>query len=156
MTRRRRARARRDRPETRLPNHVQYIPEAIGLDDLAIANFVDFTITKEDRPPRGRNCQPITPERSTIVSYGRDILAIFIFAAEVCVYLGDAARERTARAFAERHLIDRERGGWRHELDPQNRPAARTWQGKPDVYHALQATLIPRLPLAPSLAASLR
>ena len=69
--------------------------------------------------------------------------------------LGDAGRERTARAFAERHLIDRERGSWRHELDPENRPAARTWQGKPDVYHALQATLLPRLPLRPSLAAAL-
>ena len=31
-----------------------------------------------------------------------------------------------------------------------------TWQGKPDVYHAFQATLIPRLPLSPTLAAALR
>jgi sulfoquinovose isomerase len=30
------------------------------------------------------------------------------------------------------------------------------WDGKPDVYHALQATLIPRVPLRDSLAASLR
>ena len=67
-----------------------------------------------------------------------------------------ASAERTARAFAERHLIDRERGGWRHELDPENRPAARTWQGRPDVYHALQATLIPGLPLRPSVAGALR
>jgi len=68
--------------------------------------------------------------------------------------LGDRERERTARAFAERHLVDRERGSWRHELDPENRPAARTWQGKPDVYHALQATLIPHLPVRPSVAAA--
>jgi len=33
---------------------------------------------------------------------------------------------------------------------------ARTWQGRPDVYHALQATLIPGLPLRPSLAGALR
>jgi sulfoquinovose isomerase len=58
--------------------------------------------------------------------------------------------------FADRHLVDRERGSWRHELDPENRPAARTWHGKPDIYHALQATLIPRLPLAPTLACALR
>jgi hypothetical protein len=29
------------------------------------------------------------------------------------------------------------------------------WEGKPDTYHALQATLIPRLPLAPALASAL-
>ena len=33
---------------------------------------------------------------------------------------------------------------------------ARTWCGKPDVYHALQATLLPRLPIAPSIAGALR
>ena len=30
------------------------------------------------------------------------------------------------------------------------------WSGKPDVYHSLQATLIPRLPVTPSLAGALR
>jgi hypothetical protein len=29
------------------------------------------------------------------------------------------------------------------------------WPGKPDLYHAVQATLIPRLPLAPSMATAL-
>ncbi|GAB2450039.1 AGE family epimerase/isomerase [Xylanimonas ulmi] len=58
--------------------------------------------------------------------------------------------------YAERRLIDRVRGSWRHELDPDNRPAATVWPGKPDIYHALQATLVPRLPLAPMLPAALR
>jgi mannose/cellobiose epimerase-like protein (N-acyl-D-glucosamine 2-epimerase family) len=62
--------------------------------------------------------------------------------------LGDAEREARARDFAERHFIDRARGGWQHELDAENRPSARTWQGRPDVYHALQATLIPGCPCA--------
>ena len=57
--------------------------------------------------------------------------------------------------FAERHLIDRERGSWHAELDEALRPSRRTWAGKPDVYHALQATLIPRLPVRPSLAGAL-
>ena len=52
-------------------------------------------------------------------------------------------------------FIDPDRGSWRHELDPTNQPSSRVWEGKPDTYHALQATLIPRLPLAPSLAAAL-
>ncbi len=50
---------------------------------------------------------------------------------------------------------DVERGSWHHELTPDNRPSSRTWRGKPDLYHAFQATLIPRLPLAPMLAAAL-
>jgi mannose/cellobiose epimerase-like protein (N-acyl-D-glucosamine 2-epimerase family) len=54
------------------------------------------------------------------------------------------------------HIIDREHGSWRHELSPTNEPSSVTWKGKPDTYHAFQATLIPRLPLAPTLAAALR
>ena len=53
-------------------------------------------------------------------------------------------------------FLDRELGSWRHELDPSNRPSSEVWKGKPDTYHALQATLIPRLPLAPTLAVALR
>ena len=53
------------------------------------------------------------------------------------------------------HVIDREHGSWRHELDAQNAPSATVWAGKADLYHAVQATLVPRLPLAPSLAAAL-
>ena len=35
-------------------------------------------------------------------------------------------------------------------------PGEATWSGKPDVYHAFQATLVPRLPPRPSLAGALR
>jgi mannose/cellobiose epimerase-like protein (N-acyl-D-glucosamine 2-epimerase family) len=59
---------------------------------------------------------------------------------------------RTFWDYAERYLIDSAYGGWHHELDPGNAPAPLTWLGKPDVYHAYQATLIPRTPLRPSLA----
>ena len=59
-------------------------------------------------------------------------------------------------AHAERFFIDRERGSWHHELDETNTPVTTgTWAGKPDVYHAAQATLVPTLPLAPMLAAAL-
>jgi sulfoquinovose isomerase len=58
--------------------------------------------------------------------------------------------------FAETYFVDREHGSWRSELDPENRPASRTWSGKPDVYHTLQATLVPRLPAAPAFARALR
>jgi sulfoquinovose isomerase len=52
-------------------------------------------------------------------------------------------------------FVDPGGGSWRHELDPQNRPAATVWSGKPDVYHALQATMVPVLPLAPTFATAL-
>lgn len=53
-------------------------------------------------------------------------------------------------------LIDRNNGSWHHELGPDNQPSERIWPGKPDLYHAYQATLLPRLPLAISLASALR
>lgn len=57
---------------------------------------------------------------------------------------------------AAESFLDLENGSWHHELDPGGQPTATVWAGKPDVYHALQATLIPRLPPAPALALALR
>lgn len=57
--------------------------------------------------------------------------------------------EHAAAAFIEAP------GRWHHELDRDNAASTGTWSGKPDIYHALQATLIPRLPLAPALAPAL-
>ncbi|MGO2995939.1 oligoribonuclease [Brachybacterium alimentarium] len=54
------------------------------------------------------------------------------------------------------YLLDPENGSWFHELDGDNQVQGVTWPGKPDVYHAFQATLIPRLPVTPTLAAALR
>ncbi|WP_065258493.1 D-mannose isomerase [Pseudomonas bananamidigenes] len=71
---------------------------------------------------------------------------------------GDAQYESWYRLFwefCEANFIDRCDGSWHHELDPQNRPSADIWAGKPDLYHAWQAVLIPRLPLAPSMATAL-
>jgi sulfoquinovose isomerase len=58
--------------------------------------------------------------------------------------------------YAETYLVDRARGSWHHELDVDNRPSSTVWSGKPDVYHAYQATLFPWLALAPSAAEQLR
>ncbi|SKC42864.1 AGE family epimerase/isomerase [Krasilnikoviella flava] len=54
------------------------------------------------------------------------------------------------------HLVDHDRGSWFHELDADNVPSGRTWIGKPDVYHAAQAVILPDLPLTGSFAASAR
>ncbi len=43
-------------------------------------------------------------------------------------------------------------GSWHHELDAVSlAPTHRTWSGRPDVYHAYQALLLPRLGLSPSV-----
>ncbi len=79
-------------------------------------------------------------------------------AAALQVATGDDAYEqwyRRAWDFADRHLRDRVDGSWRHELDADLAPIAGTWSGKPDIYHAFQATLTPRLPLAGSFAGAL-
>jgi sulfoquinovose isomerase len=71
---------------------------------------------------------------------------------------GDPAYDDWYRRFwdhAARFLIDRRQGSWHHELTPANQPGHTTWPGKPDLYHALQATLFARTPLSPGLAASL-
>lgn len=52
------------------------------------------------------------------------------------------------------YLVDTERGSWHHELDTSNVPSGQTWIGKPDVYHAAQAVILPELPLTGSFAAS--
>ncbi|MEU2939514.1 AGE family epimerase/isomerase [Nocardiopsis alba] len=58
-------------------------------------------------------------------------------------------------AYADRFHVDREHGGWRHELDPDGSPAASVWAGKPDVYHPYQAVLLPQIGLSTSIAAAL-
>ncbi|WP_316932062.1 AGE family epimerase/isomerase [Nocardioides marmotae] len=57
-------------------------------------------------------------------------------------------------SFTVDHLVEPD-GSWLHELGPDLAPAALTWPGKPDAYHALNALLLPSLPLAPSAAVAL-
>ena len=57
--------------------------------------------------------------------------------------------------WAQRYLIEPP-GQWREELDARNQPACRTWTGKPDIYHALQACLVGSLSVTPCFALGLR
>lgn len=58
-------------------------------------------------------------------------------------------------AFADAHFIDHARGGWYPAIDDQGQPTSSIFTGKPDIYHSLQACLLPlagrlsRLALAP-------
>lgn len=55
--------------------------------------------------------------------------------------------------FAARHFIDPATGAWFHEIDADNSPVLLTWAGKPDLYHAYQATLYALVPATLGLAA---
>jgi sulfoquinovose isomerase len=58
--------------------------------------------------------------------------------------------------YASTVLIDHRRGGWYPEFDRENHRKVGPWHGKPDLYHALQASILPGLPLAPSVAGAIR
>lgn len=78
-------------------------------------------------------------------------------AAALAAATGDEQYEHWYRRvwdYAQRHLVQDD-GAWLHELDPQNRPAATVWPGRPDLYHSVHAVLLPRLPLAPSAPTAL-
>ena len=56
--------------------------------------------------------------------------------------------------FAAAHLIDRCNGGWHPQLGADGQPAAEPFAGKPDIYHALQACLLPLGPTSAGASAS--
>ena len=53
--------------------------------------------------------------------------------------------------FIENHLIDHQNGGWFSEAVDPAAPAPAFFEGKPDLYHALQSCLIPLLPTSGSI-----
>lgn len=46
-------------------------------------------------------------------------------------------------AYLDEKVLDHENGSWFHQLDRDNQVTGTVWPGKPDIYHALQAVLIP-------------
>ncbi|QPM89201.1 AGE family epimerase/isomerase [Pseudooceanicola algae] len=57
--------------------------------------------------------------------------------------------------FAATRLIDHENGGWFPQLDDKGCPSQDPFFGKPDLYHALQACLVPLWPVENSVAGNL-
>ena len=59
------------------------------------------------------------------------------------------AAEKYARDYAmfmeylDEMVLDHQNGSWFHQLDQNNQVIGTVWPGKSDLYHALQATLIP-------------
>lgn len=57
--------------------------------------------------------------------------------------------------FISTHFIDRDNGGWRAQVDESLRPISDPFFGKVDIYHSLQACLIPTLPTRGSITCGL-
>ncbi|MBM6593647.1 AGE family epimerase/isomerase [Microvirga pudoricolor] len=75
-------------------------------------------------------------------------------AAFLCEHRPNAFYESWYRRFwhtAAAHFIDRDHGGWHPELTEDLRIGSALFTGKPDLYHALQACLIPLFPKTGSL-----
>ncbi len=109
------------------------------------AGFV-YTVDWED--------QPVVRERMHWV-----LAEAIGAAAALSQRTGDERYEHWYRVWwdsAAGSFVDRAHGSWHHELAPDGAPSATVWSGKPDVYHAYQATLLPQLPLGPGLAVALR
>ena len=45
--------------------------------------------------------------------------------------------------YLDEEVLDHVNGSWFHQLDQHNQLIGTVWPGKSDIYHALQATLIP-------------
>lgn len=59
-------------------------------------------------------------------------------------------------AYSDHHFIDKTNGGWWPVTNAGADVADRIFTGKPDIYHALQACLIPLLPTACSITSGLQ
>jgi mannose/cellobiose epimerase-like protein (N-acyl-D-glucosamine 2-epimerase family) len=57
--------------------------------------------------------------------------------------------------FIAAHFIDRDKGGWRAQIDETLKPNSGPFFGKVDIYHSLQACLIPTLPTSGSVTKGL-
>lgn len=55
--------------------------------------------------------------------------------------------------YLDEKVLDHVNGSWFHQMDQNNQVSGTVWPGKPDIYHALQATLIPYY--APELSIAL-
>lgn len=54
--------------------------------------------------------------------------------------------------YLDEKVLDHVNGSWFHQLDANNHVIGTVWPGKSDIYHALQATLIPYCDVSLSVA----
>lgn len=59
-------------------------------------------------------------------------------------------------AYLDEKVLDHVHGSWFHQLNRENRVIGTVWPGKSDIYHALQATLIPYSAVDVSIAPAVK
>lgn len=71
-------------------------------------------------------------------------------------------KEKYAEDYAEfmeyldEKVLDHVNGSWFHQLDKENNVIGTVWPGKSDIYHALQAVLIPYSTVDVSIAPAVK
>ena len=58
--------------------------------------------------------------------------------------------------YIQANVIDNEYGSWHHELNAAQEVTTITWSGKPDVYHAFNACILPLLPFTASFIGGMK
>lgn len=58
--------------------------------------------------------------------------------------------------YLDETVMDHVNGSWFHQLDRENHVIGTVWPGKSDIYHALQATLIPYYAADTSIALAVK
>lgn len=58
--------------------------------------------------------------------------------------------------YLNEYVIDYKNGSWFHQLNEQNKLKETVWPGKPDLYHAFQATIIPYNQITVSIAKAVK
>ena len=58
--------------------------------------------------------------------------------------------------YLDEKVLDHVHGSWFHQLDQNNQVMGTVWPGKSDIYHALQAMLIPYSDQAVSIAPAVK
>lgn len=58
--------------------------------------------------------------------------------------------------YLDKFVLDHVNGSWFHQLDSENRLLETVWPGKSDIYHALQATIIPYSKVDVSVASAVK
>lgn len=58
--------------------------------------------------------------------------------------------------YLDEKVLDHVNGSWFHQLDQENKVIGTVWPGKSDIYHALQATLIPYSAVDVSIAPAVK
>ena len=58
--------------------------------------------------------------------------------------------------YLDEYMLDKINGSWFHQLDENNQLCGTVWPGKMDIYHALQAVLIPYYAADTSIALAVK